>query len=215
MKKFKLLTIALCLTATTLVSTANVLDNLNENSSFKKTKIKTKANSTSNIAGGCYMYVAIFSNAMWDIMREKFKLELEVKKNFCKKITIYQTIQGVHETGVSSILRNTFSKDEYKLDLGVILEEEYAHLDIELITVIANSDLGVRGISDDKVNTGIIVEGEALDVSNEYKASTSIIHSKVGKEDILTQAGINLATDFLKEDKDSPFASSEEEDIDD
>jgi len=208
----KIILLILFIGSTNMILLANETNNLGTNNSFQGAKIKTKANKGNAIGGGCYIYVAIFSNAMWDEMREKFMSELEVKKNICKKITIYQTIQGVYDMSLTSIMQSNFSRDEYKLDLGVILEERYSNLDIEIITLIANSDLGVRGIGDDKVNTGIVLEEDNVDTNNRYKASTTIINSNIGKEDIITQAGIDLATNFLKEDSDNPFNDKEEDD---
>jgi hypothetical protein len=171
------------------------------NNSYNQSRIKSLAKKNTRRGKTCYIYVDINGNRDW--RKYHNRLNTKIRNNTkCKKFIIYKIIQNVKTYRRFGNSNN--NNGEYKINLGAIVKEN-ANVDITIYTVVKNSTLKEGTFSEQKVNTGIVIEGSDDIYNKKYKSYTNIKNSKIGKQNVLEEYGLEMVKDFLKNDKDNPL----------
>ena len=196
MKKllFIFLFVSLCLQA---------IDLSMANNSYKKARIKTKAQKGVSTRGICYIYVNINGNRAWKERKDAINLDIRNNRSRCRKYIIYKVIQNVHTHWYNGVQSRNSNNSKYAINLGAILEEN-SDVDISIQTIVKNSNIS-RGFGAQEVNTGIVSKGDTSMDNREYNVNTTVSNSRIGKKDEMTEFGLRGFQDFLEHDNDSPF----------
>jgi len=175
---------------------------VNTNDNYTRSRIKSLANNGYSRHGRtCYIYVDINGNRDWRRYHNRLNTQIRSSTK-CKKFIIYKIVQNVKTYRRYGNSNN--NSGEYKINLGAIVKEN-ANVDIKIYTIVKNSTLKEGVFSKQKVNTGIVVEGDQDIDNKKYITHTNIKNSEIGKQNTIQEYGLDLAKDFLKKDKDDPL----------
>jgi hypothetical protein len=179
----------------------NAEDFFSTNNSYTQSRIKSLAKKNVKHGKTCYIYVDINGNRDWRRYYNRLNTRIKNDTN-CKKFIIYKIIQNVNTYRRYGNSNN--NNGTYKINLGAIVEEN-ANVDITIHTVVKNSTLKEGVFSGQKVNTGIVIEGNNEVNNKDYKSYTNIKNSKIGKQNMLEEYGLEVVKDYLNNDKDNPL----------